>query len=174
VVVGVVKVISLVNPEGGPITSTGPDQRQFDERAVDRLRRPAVADADRVLPVDEEGHRRPTSVESRTNLLTVADAPGLGSRASPRACRTSSPWTHSSWRGTRCDRNAAIATELASFGSFFWERPEPNTLTLDASSGGTSNTVSPAGTSCWGQEVAEASGGLDRPLRVIELAHPIA
>ncbi len=48
----------------------------------------------------------------------------------------------------RSDRNAAIATARASFGSFFWERPEPNTRTRDASNGGTSNTVSPAATSC--------------------------
>lgn len=52
-------------------------------------------------------------------------------------------------RSGRSERNAAIATELASFGSFFWERPEPSTRTLDANIDETSNTTSPAATSCW-------------------------
>ena len=45
------------------------------------------------------------------------------------------------------ERNAAIATDLASLGSFFCERPEPSTRTRDTNTGGTSNTVSPTATS---------------------------
>jgi hypothetical protein len=36
----------------------------------------------------------------------------------------------------------------ASFGSFFWDFSEPNRRTRAASIGDTSNTVSPAATSC--------------------------
>ena len=47
------------------------------------------------------------------------------------------------------DRNAAIATDSASFGSFLFDRPVANTRTRDANVAGTSTTVSPAATSCW-------------------------
>jgi hypothetical protein len=59
----------------------------------------------------------------------------------------------SAWSATSTDRNdearnAAIATDRASFGSFLSDRPVPSTRTRDASVAGTSTTVSPAATSC--------------------------
>ena len=45
-------------------------------------------------------------------------------------------------------RNAAIATERASFGSFFSDRPEPSSRTRDANMAGMSTTCSPAARSC--------------------------
>ena len=45
--------------------------------------------------------------------------------------------------------DAELRTERASFGSFFCERVVSSTRALDARTGGTSNTVSPAATSCW-------------------------
>ena len=46
-------------------------------------------------------------------------------------------------------RSAAIATERASLGSFFCDRPVLNVRTLEARTAGTSITVSPAAISCW-------------------------
>ena len=45
-------------------------------------------------------------------------------------------------------RNAAIATDRASFGSFFCDLPDPNSRTRAAIIAGTSITRSPAPTSC--------------------------
>ncbi|MDP9441244.1 MAG: hypothetical protein M3P34_03480 [Actinomycetota bacterium] len=42
-----------------------------------------------------------------------------------------------------------MATERASLVSFLFDRPDPNSRTLDASVAGTSTTHSPAATSCW-------------------------
>ena len=42
-----------------------------------------------------------------------------------------------------------MATDNASLGSFFWDLPLPRTRTRADSVGGTSNTSSPALTSCW-------------------------
>ena len=47
------------------------------------------------------------------------------------------------------ERKAAMATENASLGSFFSERPVPSIWTLEAKVGGTSRTTSPASTSRW-------------------------
>ena len=64
--------------------------------------------------------------------------------------------TAAPWRGPRPApatsvgaRNAAIATDRASFGSFLSERPEPNSRTRDANVAGMSTTCSPAARSCW-------------------------
>ena len=44
---------------------------------------------------------------------------------------------------------AVIATEVASLGSFLWERFELNSRVRAANVAGTSTTVSPAVISCW-------------------------
>src|SRR3954465_11569616 len=45
-------------------------------------------------------------------------------------------------------RNAVTATDIASFGSFLFDRPLPSTRVRAANVAGTSTTVSPALTSC--------------------------
>jgi len=45
------------------------------------------------------------------------------------------------------DHNAVTATDIASFGSFLFDLPEPSTRVLAANVAGTSTTVSPAVTS---------------------------
>ena len=44
--------------------------------------------------------------------------------------------------------NAVTATDVASLGSFLFDRPEPNTRVRAANVAGTSTTISPAVTSC--------------------------
>ena len=60
-----------------------------------------------------------------------------------------SVWSARSTVRRPLERKAAMATENASLGSFFSERPVLRTRTLEANVGGTSRTTSPASTSCW-------------------------
>ncbi len=75
-------------------------------------------------------------------------------RARPRSrCRLANKRSTLTWSSARTfasvgARNAAIATDRASFGSFLSERPVPNTRTRAANVAGTSSTVSPAATNC--------------------------